>query len=67
LPVRSGFAELEGRVRRLESQAQPAQEDVTAIVATVVETRDDVRWLKRAVRLLLVHDGLVVERETDEP
>ena len=34
------------------------EEDVTAIVTTVIETRDDVRWLKRAVQALLDHAGL---------
>jgi len=39
-----------------------AEEGATAIVTTVVETRDDVRWLKRAVQVLLDHNGLVVSR-----
>jgi len=30
-----------------------AEEGVTAIVTTVAETRDDVRWLKRAVHVFL--------------
>ncbi len=34
------------------------EEGVTAIVTTVIETRDDVRWLKRAVQALLDHAGL---------
>lgn len=52
------FADLEARVRGLESRAQRAEEDVTAIITTVVETRDDVRWLKRAVQALLDHHGI---------
>lgn len=42
------FADVEARVRGLESRAQRTEEDVTAIVTTVVEIRDDVKWLKRA-------------------
>ena len=60
------FADLEARVRGLESRAQRAEEDVTAIVTTVVETRDDVRWLKRAVQVLLDHNGLTVEPGMDD-
>lgn len=59
------FADLEARVRGLESRVQRAEEDVTAIVTTVVETRDDVRWLKRAVQALLDHQGLNID--TDDP
>ncbi len=36
------------------------------IVTTVVETRDDVRWLKRAVQLLLDDRGLSVEPDDTE-
>ena len=60
------FADLEARVRGLESRAQRAEEDVTAIVPTVVETRDDVRWLKRAVQALLDHNGVTIEPGTDD-
>ncbi len=60
------FADLEARVRGLESRTQRAEEDVTAIVTTVVDTRDDLRWLKRAVQVLLDHQGLTVEpNDTD--
>ncbi len=55
------FADLEARVRGLESRAQQAEEDITAIIGTVVETRDDVRWLKRAVQALLDHAGVAVD------
>jgi uncharacterized coiled-coil protein SlyX len=54
------FADLEARVRGLESRAQRAEEDITAIVGTVVETRDDVKWLRRAVSALLDHHGITV-------
>ena len=50
----------------LESRAQRAEEDVTAIVPTVVETRDDVRWLKRAVQVLLDHNGFSVAPDSDD-
>jgi hypothetical protein len=55
------FADLEARVRGLESRVQRTEEDVTAIVTTVVETRDDVKWLKRAVQALLSHQGLTID------
>lgn len=62
------FADLEARVRGLESRAQRAEEDITAIITTVVETRDDVKtlthdvtWLKRAVQALLDHNGLKLD------
>lgn len=51
------FADLEARVRGLESRAQGAEEDITAIT-TVAETRDDVKWLKLAVQALLDHNGI---------
>jgi len=54
------FADLEARVRGLESRTQRAEEDVTAIVTTVVEIRDDVKWLKRAVGMLLADRNLIV-------
>jgi hypothetical protein len=60
------FADLEARVRGLESRAPRAEEDVTAIVTTVVETRNDVRWLKRAVQVLFDYNGLAVEPDTDD-
>ncbi|WP_130344107.1 hypothetical protein [Herbihabitans rhizosphaerae] len=57
------FADLEARVRGLESRAQRVEEDVTAIVTTVVETRDEVRWLRRAVEALLDHHGIAPPAE----
>jgi uncharacterized coiled-coil protein SlyX len=60
------FADLEARVRELESRAQRAEEDITAIVGTVVETRSDVRWLKRAVLALVEHHGIAVDRTADD-
>jgi uncharacterized coiled-coil protein SlyX len=59
------FADLEARVRGLESRAQRAEEDVTAIVTTVIETRDDVRWLKRAVQALLAHQGINIDEASE--
>lgn len=59
------FADLEARVRGLESRTQRAEEDITAIVTTVVETRDDVAWLRRAVQALLDHHGITVEDDPD--
>lgn len=46
------FADLEARVRGLDSRAQRAEEDITAIITTVTETRDDVRVLKDDVAVL---------------
>jgi uncharacterized coiled-coil protein SlyX len=74
------FGELEARVRGLEVRAQRAEEDITAIVMTVVETRDDVKelrgdvkelkrevhWLARAVQVMLDHQGLTVRPESDD-
>lgn len=57
------FADLEARVRGLESRTQRAEEDVTAIVTTVVEIRDDVRWLKRAVQALLTDRNLSIPED----
>jgi len=57
------FADLEARVRGLESRTQRAEEDVTAIVTTVVEIRDDVKWLKRAVGVLLADRNLTVPED----
>ncbi|MFE0022361.1 hypothetical protein [Amycolatopsis sp. NPDC059021] len=59
------FADLEARVRGLESRAARTEEDMTALITTVVETRDDVRWLKRAVAALLADRGLTVEPDDD--
>ena len=55
------FADLQARVRGLESRAQRTEEDMTALSTTVIETRDDVRWLKRAVQALLVDRNITVE------
>ena len=60
------FSELEARVRGLEARALRTEEDVTAIVTTVIETRDDVRWLKRAVQALLDHAGVESHPDTDD-
>lgn len=59
------FADLEARVRGLESRAQRVEEDVTAIITTVIETREDVRWLKRAVQALLTDRGITIEPDDD--
>jgi uncharacterized coiled-coil protein SlyX len=56
--VATTFADLEARVRGLESRTQRAEEDITAIISTVAETRDDVKWLRRAVQALLDHNGI---------
>jgi hypothetical protein len=58
--VTTTFADLEARVRGLESRAQRAEEDITAIISTVMETRDDVKWLTRATQALLDHNGISV-------
>jgi len=60
------FADLEARLRGLESRVQRTEEDMTAIVTTVVETRDDVKWLKRAVQALLAHQGLTIDDDDDD-
>ncbi|GAB3462553.1 hypothetical protein [Actinophytocola sediminis] len=60
------FADLEARVRGLESRAQRTEEDVTAIVTTVVEVRDDVKWLRRAVEALLADRNLSIPEDESE-
>ena len=55
------FADLEARVRGSESRALRAEEDITAIIGTVIETRDDVKWVKRAAQALLNHNGIDVD------
>lgn len=62
------FADLEARVRGLESRAQRAEEDITAIISTITETRDDVKWLKRGVQALLDQHGIILhpDPETDD-
>jgi glycine cleavage system regulatory protein len=55
------FADPDARVRGVESRIQRAEEDVTAIITTVIETRDDVRWLKRAMQALLADQNLTIE------
>ena len=57
---------LEAMVRGLESRAQRTEEDMTALITTVNETRDDVRWLKRAIQALLVDRNITIEPD-DEP
>ena len=58
------FADLEARIRGIESRMQRTEEDVTAIITTVIETRDDVKWLKRAVQALLADRNITIERIT---
>ena len=60
------FADLEARVRGLESRAQRAEVDITAIITTVIETRDNVKWLKRAVQAILDHNGIGVDDNAAE-
>jgi hypothetical protein len=59
------FADLEARVRGLESRAQRAEEDITAIISTVIETRDEVKWLTRAVQAILDHHGIGIDDTAD--
>jgi peptidoglycan hydrolase CwlO-like protein len=51
-PMVTTFADLEARARGLESRTQRAEEDITAIMGTVMETRDDVKQLKGDVKQL---------------
>jgi hypothetical protein len=59
------FADLEARVRGVESPIQRAEEDVTAIITTVIDTRDDVKWLKRAVQALLADRDLTIQDDDE--
>lgn len=45
---------------------QRTEEDVTAIITTVIETRDDVKWLKRAVQALLADRNITIEEDNGE-
>jgi hypothetical protein len=45
------------------ARVQRSEEDVTAIVTAVIEIRDDVLQLKRAVQALLTHQGLAVSAD----
>jgi hypothetical protein len=59
--VATTFADLEARVRGPEPRTQRAEEVITAIITTVIETRDDVKWLKWAVQAVLDHNGIGVD------
>jgi dTDP-glucose pyrophosphorylase len=50
--VSTGFHQLVARVRGLEHRSQRAEEDITSIIDTVVETGEDVKVLKRDVKWL---------------
>ena len=60
------FADKEAPVRGLESRTQRAEVDITAITTTVIETRDNVKWLKRALQALLDHNGIGVDDSAAE-
>jgi hypothetical protein len=45
---------------------QRAEEDVTAIITTVIETRDDVKWLQRAVQALLADRNTTIKDGNNE-
>ena len=59
------FADLEARVRGVESRIQRAEEDVTTIITTVIEARDDVKWLNRAVQALLTDRNITIEEDNE--
>jgi len=59
------FADLEARVPGVEPRIQRAEEDVTAIITTVIEARDDVKWLKRAVQALLTDRNITIEEDNE--
>jgi len=48
------FADLEARLRGVESRSERAEEDITSIITTVVETSEDVQALKSDVTELKV-------------
>lgn len=50
-------------MRRARDHSDPG---FTAVISTVIETRDDVKWLKRAVQALLDHNGISVVDGTGE-
>jgi uncharacterized protein YoxC len=50
--VATTFAELVARVHGVESRTQRADEDITALITSVVEIREDVSWTKKALAAL---------------
>jgi hypothetical protein len=66
LGVATTFSEFEARGLGLEARRLRTEEDVTAIVTTAIETREDVRWLKQAVQALLDHAGVEPDDGADE-
>lgn len=56
----SSPADLESRVATLEARQQRTDEDLTSIMDTVLDTREDVKILRRDVnRLRLDFDGMM--------
>jgi len=60
------FADLEARVRGVESRTTRNEEDVTVIIDTVSETLTRVRRLERAMEAIATHLGVTIPDEDDE-
>lgn len=52
------FADLEARVRGLESRTSRNEEDITVIISTVSETLTEVRYLKKVTEAIAEHLGV---------
>lgn len=60
------FADLEARVRGLESRVARTEEDVTVIITTVSETAVKVQWLTQAVAAIADHLGVQLPAVEEE-
>lgn len=60
------FADLVDRMRGHDARLARNEQDITAIISTVSETHDTVRWLERAMKVLLDHHGLTVPDEASD-
>lgn len=60
------FADLEARVRGLESRLTRNEEDITVIIETVSETLTRIRHLERGVQAIANHLGVSIPAGDDD-
>lgn len=60
------FADLEARVRGVESRTTRNEEDITVIIDTVSDTLVRVRRIERAVEAIAAHLGVTIPDEADD-
>jgi uncharacterized coiled-coil protein SlyX len=72
-PVAASKAELEMRVKALETRSTRHEDDITALIDTVSLVHEDTQLLKRQVAhltkgvdALLAHHGIEVETDQDD-